>query len=223
MLAYFILNYSSCLTSLYPLVTAKNITVEKQIEGQWMYQAMEITIRRHPDSLIRFLMRNNHSPNRSNDSILYSQAYLAIFQKDSVEYDFQLALTRLGNNLFMNLAPAGFEKKNMDDIEWVKRYGNMLTYLPTYTIAKMQIQDNKMLVIKFLNGLFIKQQVKVGKVMIKHEEDELFDMFLITASSEELQQFLRKYGDDERLYSKENIIILKRKGADYVIKKVMDH
>jgi hypothetical protein len=209
-LANFILSYTSCITSLYPLVTAKNIIVEKQIEGQWMYKGMEVTIFRTPDSIVRMFTRVKDYPNRTNDSIVISQSYLVIFQKDSVEYNFQLALTRLDNNLFIHLFPAGFIPK-IDSTTWQKKYGQMLAYVPTYTIAKLQIQNSHMLVIKFLNGKFIKEQVKAGKIMIKHEEDELFDMFLITASSEELQRFLSKYGNDERLYSRENNLVLQGK------------
>ncbi len=120
--------------------------------------------------------------------------------------------------MFLHLAPAGFEPK-LDSITWIKKYGQALAYLPTYTIAKLQILNNDSLVIKFLNGQFIKEQVAAGKMMIKHESDKLFDLFLITATSNELQHFLLKYGNDERLYSKDGTVILKRKNEYYVSKK----
>ena len=40
---------------------------------------------------------------------------------------------------------------------------------------------------------------------------ELYDTFLITASTNELQQFILKYGKDDRFFSKENSVTLIRK------------
>ena len=46
---------------------------------------------------------------------------------------------------------------------------------------------------------------------IKHETDDLYDTFLITASTNELQQFIQKYGNDDRFFNKENSVTLIRK------------
>jgi len=213
-LACTILGCPSCITSLYPLVTCNNAINVKQIEGNWINDSMEFRIRRTPDTLIRRAIGDKDYPNRLNDSILLSRAYIVSCRKDGIAYDFQLALIRINDNVFMHLVPAGFEP-GIDSIKWIKRYGQMLAYLPTYTIAKLQILNNNKVVIKFLNGEYIKDQVNAGKVMIKHEEDKLFDMFLITASSDELQQFLRKYGDDDRLYIKD-LTVLHRKVPENV-------
>jgi len=217
LLMYFMLVHSSCITSLHPLVTSDIAVTEKKIEGNWTNKDMQFSIERVQDTLIRRIITDKNYPNRTNDSILLSRAYMASYKKDGINYGFQLALTRINGNLFMHLAPAGFEP-GIDSIKWMKRYGQRLVYLPTYTIAKLQIANSSTLIIKFLDGEYIKQQVDAGKVMIRHEEDKLFDMFLITASSQELQQFLRKYGDDERLYIKD-VTVLHRKDTENVSKK----
>jgi hypothetical protein len=56
------------------------------------------------------------------------------------------------------------------------------------------------------------EQIKSGNMHIKHEQDNLFGSFVITASSYELQQFVIKYSDDERIYSKANSVTLTKKG-----------
>ena len=119
------------------------------------------------------------------------------------------ALTRVGNSLFFDLIPivaddpkhqgeTGFEYMNYN--------------LPTFSIAKVEIANNQNIQLRFLNGDYIKELIKSGNVRIKHEKDELFETFVVTASSAELRQFLTKYGHDERLFSKENSITLTRKG-----------
>jgi hypothetical protein len=118
-------------------------------------------------------------------------------------------LTRIGKNLYMDIGPAGFESP-LDSMMWQKRYGGKLEYLPTFTIAKLEVSNDNLILVKFINGSYVKSLIDNDKLKIKHEEDSMYGMFLITAPSEELQQFLLKYGDDERIYSKENTIALKR-------------
>jgi len=76
----------------------------------------------------------------------------------------------------------------------------------------VEILNNNSLVLKFLNGDFIKQQIAKGNMRIRHQEDKLFESFLVTASTYELTQFLQKYSHDERLFNQENSVTLTRKG-----------
>jgi len=49
-----------------------------------------------------------------------------------------------------------------------------------------------------------------GTAAVRYEKDDLFATTLITASSDELRQFLTRYGNDERLYSSKNTVTLKK-------------
>jgi hypothetical protein len=81
----------------------------------------------------------------------------------------------------------------------------------SFSLAKISFVNNNMM-ISFLNGDYIKELISSGRVRIKHEKEDLFGSCVITASSDELKQFLEKYGNDDRLYSKNNLITLTRKG-----------
>ena len=76
-------------------------------------------------------------------------------------------------------------------------------------MAKVVFNGNHM-EFRFLDSDFIRNQLINGRVGIKFEKDDLFRTSLITASSNDLQQFLRKYGNDERLYNKENTVTLNK-------------
>ena len=56
--------------------------------------------------------------------------------------------------------------------------------------------------VQFLNSTYIKEVILQNQARIKHEYDELYNTFIITASSNELLEFLRKYGNNETLYNK---------------------
>ena len=207
--------FSSCLTTLQPLVSLDNIVTEDRITGTWQqdHDTVRIesmltsrVIRQHPseNAISEALPRNDR--NKRN---FYSKMYIIIFTKNNIYYCMSAALTRIGGDLYMELSPMF-----LGDSQSPEGSGNEYSYnyLATFTIAKIKIESNKALSIQFLNGDYIKEQINVGNIRIKHEHDKLFDKMLITASTEELNQFLDKYGHDERLFSTKNSITLTRKG-----------
>ena len=83
--------------------------------------------------------------------------------------------------------------------------------LQSYTIARVQFTNSNTIKLDFIDGGFLYDQIKAGRMKIKNETDELYDTFLITASTNELQQFIQKYGNDDRFFNKENSVTLIRK------------
>jgi hypothetical protein len=148
------------------------------------------------------------------DSIWYSKAYLVVIQKTRAYCCYYAAgFTRIGENLFMDLYPVALE----DSLNENNSYSRLvrIDQAPTFTIAKAEFTSNNTLVLKFLNGEYIKDQITKGNILIRHEEDKLFGSFLITAPTYDLTQFLSKYGHDERLYSQKNTITLTRKRSQH--------
>jgi hypothetical protein len=81
----------------------------------------------------------------------------------------------------------------------------------TYTIARIRFSNSNTIKLDFINGDFLYKQINAGRMKLKHETDELYDTFLITASTYELQQFIHNYGKDDRFFDKENSVTLIRK------------
>jgi hypothetical protein len=202
--------HSSCTTSLFSISTYKNIITDKRIEGVWKTNDMEFTIEKIPDTILQRIIAPRTNPlRRIRDSILYYQSYMANYEKSGISYQFNLELTRINHNLFIDIGPAGFES-HLDETLWQERYGGKLEYLPTFTMAKVEMPSDSVLVLNFFNAAFIKDRFEEGKIRMKYEENKMFDLFLITASSEELQHFIYKYGDDHRFYDTKTRVLLKR-------------
>ena len=81
----------------------------------------------------------------------------------------------------------------------------------SYTIARIRFSNSNTIKLDFIDGDFLYKQINAGRMKLKHETDDLYDTFLITASTNELQQFIVKYGKDDRFFSKENSVTLIRK------------
>lgn len=213
------LSQTSCLNSLQPLVSHDRVITDNRVAGNWLKEGTDLKIDLMPDSYFFQQLQKETNPQgkkdsvplkgkEKEDSIFYSQTYVISFREDSIDYYMIAALIKIGKNLYFDLYPT-----DMGDTteERGRRYSDNLDYLPTFTIAKLEIAGKDKLLVTFIDGEFVKNQIKGGKMRIKHEKDDLFDTFLVTASSAELQQFLGKYGDDERLFKKKDTVTLIRK------------
>lgn len=211
------ISFSSCLTSLHPLVTPDKVISEDRVLGAWVHDGVTINIDKFTQSEVYkswtklgggLSILKNGSDTYSQDSIMYVHGYCISYRKDGVDYFMFGAVTKIGNDFYFDLIPVIAEDpKNQEGSGF--EYTN--DYLPAFTMAKLEIDKNA-LYLQFLDGDFIKEQIKGGNMRIKHEKDELFETFIVTASSGELKQFIEKYGHDKRLFSKENSVTLTRKG-----------
>ncbi len=208
---------SSCITSLQRLVTYTTVTTDNRITGNWQYEDLPVKIESIPGSLFFKYITASISASgevksaydSKKDSMLYSKSYVVDFTKNGYHYYMVCSLIKLGNELFVDIAPVDAKplsnsaEKDRDDLF----QGG--TYIPSHSIAKVIFHSNQT-EFRFLNSDYILDQLKNGRVAINYEKDDLFQTNLITSSSKDLQQFLSKYGNDERLYSKENTITLKK-------------
>ena len=139
---------------------------------------------------------------------LYFKSYVIKYTKDNLEYVMFGSMVKLNGQLFINFAPI--------DINTDKNKGKVFEVtstdrLATHTFARVQFTNSNTVKLDFIDGGFLYEQVKAGRMKIKNERDDLYDTFLITASTDELQQFIQKYGNDDRFFNKENSVTLIRK------------
>jgi hypothetical protein len=210
--------FTSCLTSLHPITNARNVLREDRMLGNWICNDEDIIrIQKFKESdfhksLLRTTGRQTYhaeEPGFREDSIMYANGYNVEFNKNGVKYSLFGAITRIGGELYIDLLPIIAEDpKNAEG----SGYEYLPEYLPAFSMAKLEVKNNNLVNLHFLNGDFIKEQIKNGNVRIGHEYDNLFETLLITASTEQLHQFFEKYGHDQRLFKKENSVTLTRKG-----------
>jgi hypothetical protein len=204
---------SSCVTSLQPLVTADKMITDDRIVGIWTGNNNTFRIERmqRSDWYNKFTL-NKTGPGALEghiDSAYISNAYGISFEEDGVTYHMRAGLTRIDNSLYLDATPLAIYDPSFPDgsgFEW------NYSYLPTISVARLEMTHQNNLTIIPANGDFVKEQIMNNRVQVKHESDALTGTLLITASSAELRQFVQKYGHDERLFSSKNSITLTRKG-----------
>lgn len=209
---------SSCVTSLQPLVTYDSAIADHKFEGTWEQDGQEYIVqnvfnsdfyKKNKKDLEKSREKNNGqlSEKDKKDSILFSKSYIIKYTKNEIEYLLFGSMVKLNGRVFMNFTPV--DMKSIDSAN--KAEINLDNRLNSHTIARVEFSDKNKMKLDFIDGGYLHDQVKTGRMKIKNETDELYDTFLITASTRELQQFLEKYGNDSRFFSKENSVTLNRK------------
>ena len=208
---YWILQ-SACVTSLNPLVTYDRAITDGRLTGTWKKSdGQEFLIQ---PVLKSDLYKREHAykdpfeKESLTDSLLLTKSYIVEYSKGNGHYAFLAGFIRLNGQVFMNCIP-------VEGSYTTSESGGADLDIPgsmrSYTIAKVQWPNSNTLEIDFIDGGFLYDQIKASRMKIKHESDDLYDTFLITASPNELQQFIEKYGNDDRFFNKENSVTLTRK------------
>lgn len=212
--------FSSCITSLQPLTTHDRIITDNRVIGNWAHESDAFRIEPFPQSRFAKSIEKvdidqkrkgfSITGNAKTDSIFYSKMYAVSFERNGASYHMAGGLTKIGNNLFMDLFPLAMHDTKVNE-DLSNPYSLNYDYQGGFTIAKVDIDNNQQLTLKFIDGNFVKTQVLAGKMRLRHEKDALFDTFIITASTNEMRSFLEKHGDDARVFGKDATIVLTRK------------
>jgi len=215
------LTQSSCVTSLQPLATHKTVITDDRLIGTWKTDDREYTVQKFFDSDVYKRLKKEVDKNKDKkdghkalsekekqDSVLYSKSYVVKYTKDKIQYYLFGNMVKLNGQLFINFIVADMTmlENNGDAFEIT-----LTDRLSTNTIARVQFSNPGVLKLDFIDGGFLYKQVNDGRMKIKHETDALYDTFIITASTTELQQFIQKYSNDSRFFNKENSVTLNRK------------
>jgi len=218
-LSILMVTISSCVTSLQPLVTYNSAIADNRIEGTWQQDGQEYIVqnvfisdfyKKNKKDLEKSRKENNGqlSEKDKKDSILFSRSYIITYTKNGMQYLLFGSMIKLNGRLFMNFTPVDMTTTDSTNKETEINLDNRLT---SYTIARVHFTNNSIMKLDFIDGGYLHDQIKAGRMKIKNETDELYGTFLITASTRELQQFLEKYGNDSRFFNKENSVTLNRK------------
>ena len=204
-----LLPFSSCLTTLQLLVTYENIVTDNRVTGLWKNNDDHIQVQKLMDSRFNDIFEKERASNKTvskQDSLFYIKNYVITYGSGNLNYAWLGALVTFGDSKFINLYYQECYDRNGKVIHL-----NYQNSLDGSIIAKIEWKDPNIAQVRFLNGDYIKEVIISGKARIRHEYDPLFGTFIITASSNEMEKFLEKYGNDEHLYDKGVSYTLERK------------
>lgn len=99
---------------------------------------------------------------------------------------------KINNQLFLDFTP--IEDKESDDS---KNDLYKLHLIETHTLAKFDALNDNEISIKWLSSKKLEQLLNEQRIKIEHEKVGFAETVLLTASSEELVKFIKKYMDSK--------------------------
>jgi len=191
---------SGCfLKSLHPLVSEKDAVTVNGINGVWEkddqrwtfikegeYEDLTMSgVQGNAEFSITMTDEGSDSTNTDHNSYLIIYEDLSEELVDSSYFFGSFAM--LNGDYYLDLYPFDLGSLNFESSH----------YLPVHTFSKISLNEDS-LVISLFKDSWIEEQITDNRVRIKHEKTE--DTVLITASTEELQKFIIKYGNMTEAY-----------------------
>ena len=192
-LLFTILMFSSCLTTLHPIFTEKDLVFDPRLYGNWSNEEGGSTVNYR---LARTSEVKSLSPSLQGNA---SKIYMLEEWDDkgnlkSKQYAF---MVKLGKYYFMDFYPAGLKEGNNADKFFAAHY------IPMHSIYRIKFKTDRSFEIQQLDAGYLETLIKNKKIRIRHEVTE-DGGYVITAPTEELQKYIVKYSDIPEAYSKDN-------------------
>ncbi len=216
-LFFILLFFNSCIVkSLHPFYTQNNIYFEKRFLGVWedehhnKCEVISFEKAFFDDKMkeakklgsVFSIVDIKNNMNKSDTDILnkYKDAYYVKMTDNNKEATFIAMPFRLNDQIFLDFS---LLEVNMDPINSLANYH----LIGTHSLIKLEFaKDYSMINLKFFDEEKLNELIDQHKIHIKYEKfgfDE--SQYLLTASSEELQKFIKKYmnSNDEKKWSSE--------------------
>ena len=185
---------SSCLTTLHPIFTEKDLAYDPKLIGTWNTENEG----KKGKVTISNLATENSVELPGNISAIKQKGYFIIYQDENgkISEQYIAFLARIGKHLYFDYFPA--DKK--EDRKLDEFFG--AHFVKMHTSYRVEILKDGSFELSQLDGSYVKSLIDEKKIRISHETDA-DDNTIITASTKELQQYLLKYGDEPSAYRSE--------------------
>jgi len=167
--------------SLHPLYTEKDIVVDKKLCGTWVDDV------NNPETTWEFKCIDEPK-----------NAYKLIFSdEEGMKGSFVAYLVKLQNRLFLDIFPSElpWEPEDPNKMDWPY---NSLFLIPAHTFVKVDSIEPQ-LKLRLTSESKMEDLLKENPSAVEHTF--VGDRLVITGSTKELQAFVLKYADDERVFT----------------------
>ncbi len=156
--------------SLNPIYTESDAVLEPALEGTWAEEDFTLSFTKSGENAYQVVLLTNDL---------------------KLNFKYSAHLTPLGGSLFLDIA---LEEINVNG-QKLNDLGDLLTWLiPAHTFYRTRIERDT-LRLECLDEDWIKEMIDGRKLKIAHAQ--IGDAFVLTAPTEKLQQFTRKYAASE--------------------------
>ncbi len=191
---------SGCLFTLYPIFTEKDVVYSQQLLGSWKYrinvkEVMYMNISKINESGIKKLP--------GSIKTIAHKGYL-ITDKDEdgiILGNYLVFLVKIGKYHFLDYYPLETTEHKKHP-EFIKMH-----YAKMHFFYRINFKNSRSFEIKRFDEGYLKQLIEKKQISIQYEERAYRLPDVITAPTEELQQYILKYSNVKDAYTKESSFI----------------
>jgi len=197
---FLIIFLSGCLTTLHPIFTEKDLAYDPKLIGTWKTENQD----NKGQVVITNLASESSVELPDNISSIKQKGYFISYQNGPGETSkrYIAFLARIGKHLYFDYYPA--DRKEDEKID--EFFGAHLVKM--HTSYRVEILNDGSFELSQLDESYVTKLIDEKKIRISHETDA-DDNTVITASTQELQQYLLKYGDEPSAYRSDKTIFKK--------------
>lgn len=189
-----LMGLSSCLSTIHPIFTEKDLLFDPKLIGSWHLEA------KPQEGQIQI----TKATNQDLDELptlrrLHGKVYKVLYKdpEGAIEAAYFGFLLKLGKNYYMDFYPAETPATKTYDEFFRGHYTKM------HSAYRINLISGNSFELKQLDETFMKKLIADKKIRISHEITE-HETFVVTAPTEELQQYILKYGDMPEAYYNDN-------------------
>ncbi len=207
-----VLLFSSCIVkSLHPFYTKDSLSFNEKLLGNWTDNKKgQWTVESIKD---KFEEDKKEGTELSEEDLrafeAYKDGYYIKYIKNDNEAGFIAMPFKIGEQYFLDFIPIEYDEDKINSLA-------ASHLLKTHSVAKLDIKLNKDATLSWLSEERINDLLEQNKIRVSHlKTDDLNETLLLTASSEELYAFLKKYtkSDIEDKWKKSDMLTLAKSDA----------
>ena len=188
-----ILFLESCLTTLHPIFTEKDLVFDPRLAGNWK--------KAKDGSTAIYRQATSNDLKTLSPALQQNANKIYILEKEDAQSkaksSYYVFLVKLGKYYYLDYYPAGL-KENQSADEFFA-----IHYIPMHSIYRVKFNGNLSFDLQQLDGGYLENLIRNKKIRIRHEVTDDGN-YVITAPTEDLQQYLIKYSDVPEAYSNDN-------------------
>lgn len=179
----------SCIPSLYPLYREKDLIFDARLLGLFNTEGNMIgDVGGDTWEFDRLDWQTENKSGNEWDQFRSGKTYKLIALEDEKRAEFAVHLIKLGKNYYLDFFPV---KYNIPHVMLDQQL------VPAHIFGKIEFVDDN-IVMNWFDGGFLTNLIDSNKVKISHKMLE--NGILLTANTEELQKFVKKFGDNPGAY-----------------------
>ena len=197
---FLVIFLSSCLRTLHPIFTTKDIVYDPKLIGTWKTENQGTK----GFVIITNLAVDNSIELPEKISTIRQKGYLISYQDEDGKATGQYIafLARIGKHLYFDYFPADKKDSKTIDEFFASHFVKM------HTSYRVDFSNNGSFELSQLDELYVTKLIDEKKIRISHEKGANGNI-VITASTDELQQYIIKYGDEPGAYGNEKTVFTK--------------